>query len=101
MQTKFYIICHLTTPAGPEPYGRFEIGNDRVAAYQLFSRLKGDKEVKERNMLCMELMETANELPVNINMLSCTLDQLTENCRVITKEVFNQRNLSGERSIGN
>lgn len=101
MQTKFYIICHLTTPAGPEAYGRFEIGNDRVAAYQLFARLKGDKDVNERNMLCMELMETENELPVNINILSCTLDQLTENCRLITKEVFNLRNLNGERSIGN
>lgn len=101
MQTKFYIICHLTTPTGPEAFGRFEIGNDRKAAYQLFARLKGDKEVNERNMLCMELMETENELPVNINMLSCTLDQLTENCRIITKEVFNLRNLNGERSIGN
>ena len=100
MQTKFYIICHLTTPTGPEAYGRFEIGNDRMAAYQLFARLKGDKEVNERNMLCMELMETENELPVNINMLSCTLDQLTENCRIITKEVFNHRNLRGAQSIG-
>lgn len=95
MQTKFYIICHLTTPAGPEAYGRFEIGNDRKTAYQLFARLKGDKEVKEYNMLCLELMETVNELPVNINVLSCTLDQLTENFRLITKEIFNQRNLSG------
>jgi hypothetical protein len=95
MQTKFYIVCHLKTPAGPEAYGRFEIGNDREAAYQLFARLKGDKEVGERNILCLELMETVNELPVNINIISCTLNELTENCRIITKEIFNQRNLSG------
>jgi hypothetical protein len=95
MQTKFYIVCQLKTPAGPEAYGRFEIGDDREAAYQLFARLKGDKEVSERNMLCLELMETVNELPVNINMISCTLNELTENCRIITKEIFNQRNLSG------
>lgn len=93
MQTKFYIICHLKTPDGPETYGRFEIGNDRHAAAELFAKLKGDKEVNEQNMLCIELMETVNELPININILSCTLDQLTENCRIITKEVFTQYNL--------
>jgi hypothetical protein len=90
MQTNFYIICHLNTPAGPEAYGRFEIGNDRETAYRLFDRLKGDKELKDHNILCLELMETVNGLPVNINIISCTLDELTENFRLITKEVFNQ-----------
>jgi len=93
MQTKFYIICHLKTLAGPEAYGRFEIGNDRETAKELFAKLKGDKEVNEQNMLCMELMETVNELPVNINIISCTLKELMENCRIITKEVFTQHNL--------
>jgi hypothetical protein len=92
MQTKFYIISHLKTPAGPEPFGRFEIGNDREAATQLFAKLKGDKEVNDQNMLCIELMETSNGLPINITILSCTLDQLTENCRIITKEIFTLRN---------
>jgi len=95
MQTNFYIISHFATPAGPAAFARFEIGNDREAAYRLFSRLKGDKEVNEQNMLCMELMETVNELPVNINVLSCTLDELTENFRIITKETFKQQNLNG------
>lgn len=94
MQTKFYIICHLATPAGPEAYGRFELGNDRETAYRIFSRLKGDTEVNNRNMLCLELMETVNELPVNVNVLSCTLDELAENFRLITKEIFNQYNLT-------
>jgi hypothetical protein len=92
MQTKFYIISHLKTPAGPEAFGRFEIGNDREAATQLFAKLKGDKEVNDQNMLCIELMETSNGLPINITILSCTLDQLTENCRIITKEIFTLRN---------
>jgi hypothetical protein len=93
MQAKFYIICHIKTPAGPEAYGRFEIGDDREAAAELFAKLKGDKEVNEQNILCIELMETSNGLPFNINILSCTLDQLTENCRIITKEIFTQYNL--------
>ncbi|WP_207513857.1 hypothetical protein [Longitalea luteola] len=93
MQTSFYIVCHLKTPAGPETFARFDIGNDKEAAARLFDKLKGDKEVNEQNMLCIELVETVNELPFNINLLSCTLDQLTENCRIITKEVFSQYNL--------
>ena len=95
MQTRFYIICHLKTPNGPETFGRFDIGNEKEAAARLFAKLKGDTEVNEDNMLCIELMETVNELPININLLSCTLDQLTENCRIITKDVFNQYNLEG------
>ncbi|THU41087.1 hypothetical protein FAM09_02930 [Niastella caeni] len=93
MQTRFYIICHIKTSAGPESYGRFEIGNDRETAAKLFEKLKGDKEVNEQNMLYIELMETSNGLPININILSCTLDQLTENCRIVTKEIFTQHNL--------
>ena len=93
MKTIFYINCHINTPAGPELYGRFEIGNDREKAYDLFSKLKGNKEVNEQNILGLELMETVNELPVNINMLGCTLNELTENCRIITKEVFRMHNL--------
>jgi hypothetical protein len=95
MKTKFYIICHINTPEGPETYGRFEIGNDRGKAYELFSKIKGDKEMSGPNILCLELMETVNELPVNINIIGCTLNELAENCRIITKEVFNNLNLSG------
>lgn len=95
MQTNFYIISHFATHEGPRAFARFEIGNDREAAYGLFNQLKGDKEVNDQNMLCMELMETVNELPVNINVLSCTLDELTENFRLITKESFKQHNLKG------
>jgi hypothetical protein len=93
MQTTFYIICHINTPAGLEKYGRFEIGNDREKAYELFSKLKGNKDVNEQNFLCLEFMETVNDLPVNIDMLGCTLNELAENCRIITKEVFNFYNL--------
>jgi hypothetical protein len=45
----------------------------------------------------MELMETVNDLPLNIKMISCSLDELTENCRLITKETFNIINLGGKK----
>jgi hypothetical protein len=35
----------------------------------------------------MESMETKNNLPVNIKVIGCTLEEMAENCKVITKEV--------------
>ena len=44
-------------------------------------------------MLTIELVETVNELPVNLHILACTLEELTYNCRIITKEAFKLHNL--------
>lgn len=93
MNTIFYILLHIHTPTGLESFGRFYIGNDRAAAYSLFHSLKGNPTVEEKAILLAELMETRDGLPVNIKMLACTLDELTENCRIITKEIFRINNL--------
>ncbi len=74
-----------------EAYGRFDIGNDRQAAYDLFAMLKGNDDVHESNMLYLELTETVDNLPVNIKMKTCTLRELGENCTLITKEIFKSR----------
>jgi hypothetical protein len=91
MNTTFYILLSLKTTEGLENYGRFFIGNDRQAAYDLFGKLKGNDEVSESNMLYLELMETVNNLPVNMKLKSCSLRELGENCAIITKEVFKSR----------
>jgi hypothetical protein len=93
METTFYIVLNMKTPDGLESYGRFNIGNDRQKAYHIFRKLKGDPDTNEKHVLCMELMETVNNLPVNIHMLGCSLNELSENCRIITKEIFNAVNL--------
>lgn len=92
MKTTFFILFSIKTAAGLENYGRFYIGNDRQEAYELFVKLKGNTEVHESNVLYVELMETVDNLPVNIKMKSCTLWELGENCALITKEVFKLRN---------
>jgi hypothetical protein len=98
MQTTFYILLNIKTLHGFECFGRFNIGNNRQAAYNLFQKLNGSHTIDERSILCMELMETVDDLPLNIKMISCTLDELTENCRLITKETFNIINLEGQAS---
>lgn len=94
MDTQFYILLNVKTVTGLESYGKFFIGGNRQVAYSLFERLRGDRKVNERNILYVELMETQEGLPVNLKLLSCTLDELMFNCRLITKEVFKFYNLN-------
>jgi len=92
-QTTFYILLSLKTIDGFESFGKFVIGNNRSFAYSLFKKLKGSSEANEKSVLTIELMETVNELPLNLKIISCTLEELTENCKLITKEMFKATNL--------
>jgi hypothetical protein len=92
-QNGFYIVMNLKAGKNYESYARFYIGNKRRFAESLFQKLKGSKEVSEKSILQLELTEISKGLPVNINLLSCTLDELAENCKIITKELFKQFNL--------
>ena len=93
MKTTFYIVINIKTIDGFQSFGRFFIGNNREAAYALFSQLKGNAEFSEQDILHLDLMETRDNLPISINVMSCTLDQLSANCKIITKEVFKLLNL--------
>lgn len=94
METTFYIQLHVKTPDGLESYGRFNIGNDKAVAIALFQGMLGSDVIDESGLLYMELMEVVNDLPVNLHLISCTLDELAANCRAISKEVFQQANLA-------
>ncbi|MEO7983394.1 MAG: hypothetical protein ABI688_04855 [Bacteroidota bacterium] len=86
--TIFYIDINIQTPEGPTQYGRFELGQDRESANELFKKLKGSPAVDPRDMLFIELVEIVNGLPVNIDVLTCDLQQLGTNAMLITQEVF-------------
>lgn len=93
MKTAFYIDLSLKTPTGPEPYARFFIGNDRKKANELFDRLIGNDQVQDTDMLYLDFMEMQQDLPLNLKMISCTLEQLCENCKIITRGLFQLANL--------
>jgi len=88
METAFYILLYMKTPKGFESFARFFVGNNKEPAIYLFDKLKGTADKIENRILQMDLMETRNNLPVNIKMLGCTLEEMAENCKVITKEAF-------------
>jgi hypothetical protein len=91
--TIFYIALNLRTATGYETFGKFFIGNNREIASIIFRKLQGQKDVNEKTVLSLELMETKNGLPQNVQMLSCCLDDLAENIKTITREIFKLHNL--------
>ncbi len=93
METTFYIQLTVQTPEGPDSFGRFSIGNDREAAVNIFRQMKGSPVSENTHLLLMELMETVSGLPVNLQLISCTLDEVACNCRLISKELFQLINL--------
>ena len=93
MATIYQFVFTLKTSQGAEGFAKFLIGNSREQAYDIFHKLKGTDEVSEKNILYVDFIETREGLPLNIKMITCTLDQLGENCKIITKELFRLNNL--------
>src|SRR5829696_768067 len=89
----FYALVSIRTADGLESFGKFNLGNSRKTAANVFRQLKGSPQVDRKTMLTMELVETVNELPVNLHILACTLEELGYNCKVIAKETFKVHNL--------
>ena len=92
-ETIFYIVVNIKTVNGLESVGQFFIGNNREIAAAIFRKLKGDENVDDKTVLSLELRETVNGLPVNMQMIGCTLEEMADNCKIITKETFKLLNL--------
>ena len=67
--TSFYILTYIKTPRGFESFARFYVGNKNELARHLFDKLKGSREKIDDCVLQMDLMETQNNLPVNIKVI--------------------------------
>ena len=92
-ETIFYIVISIKTATGHEKISQFFIGNDNKSATHLFNALKGDEDIDEDNILLLELMEKKEQLPQNLRLIRCTLEELGENCKLITKHIFAHYNL--------
>jgi hypothetical protein len=92
-ENTFYVLLSLKTGDGFENFGKFNLGNNKKAAAELFRQLKGNPIVDEKTILTIDLVETVDELPVNLHILGCTLEEVAYNTRVIVKETFKLHNL--------
>jgi len=93
VETKYHIQLHVKTGNDFQCYGKFFLGKNRKLANDIFQKLKGSRKVTDKTILHLDLVEARNELPTNIQMISCSLDELAENCKIITKEIFKFSNL--------
>jgi len=93
MHAAFYIDISIQTAEGPLRIGRFDVGRERHAAMNLFKQLKGSPKVNLKDMLYIEFMEQVNGLPLNIDILTCDLQELGTNTMAITRELFRLANL--------
>lgn len=93
MESEFHVLLSLKTPDGFVTYGQYDFGNEREAAYDLFDQLQGDKQITKNPLLNIDLMEMENGLPVKVRTISCNLDQLCFNSKLIAKAIFRLHNL--------
>ena len=97
MESTFSITFSFKTSLGFECFANFSIGHHRKKAYDIFQQLKGETDIAEKDVLFIEFIETTKGLPINLKIISCTLDQLAENCKIITKELFKLKNIDISR----
>ena len=92
-ENTFYVVLNIRTGEGFENFGKFNLGNNKEAASNVFNQLQGSSAVDEKTMLTVDFIETINDLPVNVQILACTLEELACNCKIIAKETFKIFNL--------
>ncbi len=93
--SKSYCIRLTMRSAGEvECFAKFNLGRHRQFAIELFRELKGRRDVNEKDVLQMEFMEMNNDLPLSIDIISCTLADIGENSKMITRELFKSKLLS-------
>ena len=93
MERKFYIELNMKTVEGFERFGCFELGGDREFAVRLFHGLAGRPAEGDTEVLHMDLVEKREGLPMNMEVISCTVEELGKNIKYLTRELFKKLNL--------
>ena len=89
----YRISVQMRVAAGFTETGSFLIGTDKSAATALFDQLEGRKHENPSSLLRLCLITRENEQDYILQLLDCTLDEMAENIRTITKETFRLLNL--------
>jgi hypothetical protein len=93
METLFQISLYIKTPSGFETYGTLDLGEDREQATEIFNQLKGTQDIALHSVLYMDLSEIRDGIPIPMEILHCTLEDIAYNARIITRDVFKNRSL--------
>lgn len=93
MLNGYRIIVDMLTTEGYVEYCRFFAGEDKETAESLFDALLGIDTEDDTYILRMSLADTNSTLPNILAMRYCKLTELTENCRIITRDIFKYFNM--------
>jgi len=93
MERKFYIELNMKTAGGFERFGCFELGSDSGFAARLFTGLAGVPADDDTGVLHMDLIEKREGLPMNMQVINCTVEELGRNIKYLTRELFKRINL--------
>ena len=92
MESKFYIELNMKTVEGFHRFGCFEPGSDRGFAVKLFAGLAGRPAANDTGALHMDLVEKKAGLPMNRQLVICTVEELGMNLKYLTRELFKKIN---------
>jgi hypothetical protein len=94
MKTIYRVIVNMQIPDGYIETARFFIGNNKDEATEMFELLHGRHLAGKASLLRMDLVAKDNDgIGIVHQSLDCTLKELTENVKIITKETFRLLNL--------
>jgi len=93
MEKSYFINLHMKVPHGMMQLGKFSVGSDKAWAFQSFNQLQGERKLAEDDVLRLELLEKHEDAELSLEQISCRLDELEHNCRIITVDAFKYFNL--------
>lgn len=93
MDTTYQIVIQMRALDGIREIGRFLISTDKEFALETFNSLKGKTTHPETQVLRISLLETEGISGSIIGTAGCNLDELSENCKIITRDAFKFFNL--------
>ncbi|MES2456334.1 MAG: hypothetical protein V4594_12370 [Bacteroidota bacterium] len=85
----------MKTLRGVETYGCFSLGNDEQFAAALYHSLLGDEAVLPDSVITIDLVKRENGFLFPLGLRHCNYEQLADNVKIITKELFKHLNLQG------
>jgi len=93
MEATFEISLNMKTCRGIETYGCFTVGVDGKFAQELFGLLDGTEDVSPEAVMTVDLVKRQEGILYPLALKHCSLEQLGENIKRITKELFKHWNL--------
>lgn len=90
---KFQFVISIKTPKGYVETGRFFIGNGIKQAIAILEHLEGKSNGSHAPILKLDLIKYGGDKDTILETLDCTLEQVSENVKIITRELFKLTNI--------